>query len=51
MGGLPGVPSQGTIFDLEGMSGYSIEFKEGSSGVVAEMVLHQPNGTFVATRK
>jgi len=45
------VPSQGMAFDLEGASGYSIEFKEESSGAIAEMVLHQPNGTFVATRQ
>jgi len=45
------VPSQGMAFDLESVSGYSIEFKEDTSGAIAEMVLHQPNGTFVATRK
>lgn len=38
-------------FDLEGASGYSIDFKEGDSGVVAEFTLHQPNGTLGATEK
>jgi len=36
-------------FDLEGVSGYSIGFKEVSSGVIAEMILDQPTGTIVAT--
>jgi CubicO group peptidase (beta-lactamase class C family) len=45
------VPTQGSAFDLEGASGYSIEFREGATGEIEEMVLHQPNGTFVATKK
>jgi hypothetical protein len=44
-------PSQGLAFDLEGASRYSIDFKEGSSGVMVGMVHHQPNGNLVATRK
>jgi CubicO group peptidase (beta-lactamase class C family) len=45
------VPSRGTTFDLKGLSGYSLEFKKDESGAVIELVLYQPNGTFVATRK
>ncbi|UCC82513.1 MAG: serine hydrolase [Gemmatimonadota bacterium] len=44
-------PSRGTTFDLKGLNGYSLEFKKDGSGAVAEVVLYQPNGTFVATRK
>ena len=45
------VPTRGTSFDLEGLSGYSVEFKQEESGAVNELVLTQPNGTFVAKRK
>ncbi len=45
------VPTRGTSFDLEGLSGFSVEFKQEKSGKVTEAVLFQPNGTFVAKRK
>jgi CubicO group peptidase (beta-lactamase class C family) len=45
------VPTRGTSFDLKGLSGYSVEFKQEESGAVNELVLTQPNGTFVAKRK
>ncbi len=45
------VPTRGTSFELKGLSGYSLEFKRNDSDAVGELVLYQPNGTFVATRK
>ncbi|NIN10264.1 MAG: serine hydrolase, partial [Gemmatimonadales bacterium] len=45
------VPTRGTSFDLKGLSGYSVEFKRGEDGSVQEVVIFQPNGTFVATRR
>jgi len=45
------VPTRGTSFDLKGLSGYWLEFKRDDSGAVKELVLNQPNGTFVAARK
>jgi len=45
------VPTRGTSFELKGLSGFSLEFKRDGSGAVSELVLYQPNGTFVATRR
>ncbi len=45
------VPTRGTSFDLKGLSGYSVEFKQEGSGAVNELVITQPNGTFVAKRR
>jgi len=45
------VPTRGTSFDLKGLSGFSVEFTRDESGVVTELVLYQPNGTFVAKRR
>ncbi len=45
------VPTRGTSFDLKGLSGYSVEFKRGEDGSVKEVVIYQPNGTFVASRR
>jgi CubicO group peptidase (beta-lactamase class C family) len=54
---VPGQPAYeltaaaGYRFNIKGLTGYSVEFKKDSSGVVTEMVFFQPNGTFVAKRK
>lgn len=45
------VPTRGTSFDLKGLTGYSLEFTQDESGAVTELVLYQPNGTFVAKRR
>jgi CubicO group peptidase (beta-lactamase class C family) len=45
------VPSRGTTFELEGLNGYSLEFRRDESGAVVELVLYQPNGTFAARRR
>ncbi len=44
------IPTRGTSFDLKGLSGYGAEFRLGANGAVSELVLTQPNGTFVAKR-
>lgn len=45
------VPVRNTSFSIKGLSGFTVEFKKNASGVVDEVVFHQPNGTFVAKRK
>lgn len=45
------VPMRGASFDVKGLSGYSIDFKVDEDGAVVEMVLFQPNGTFVAKKR
>jgi CubicO group peptidase (beta-lactamase class C family)/Tol biopolymer transport system component/poly(3-hydroxybutyrate) depolymerase len=44
-------PARGMTFDLKGLNGYSAQFKKDDTGVFIELVLFQPNGTFVAKRK
>jgi CubicO group peptidase (beta-lactamase class C family) len=39
------VPVKGLRFQIKGLNGFSLEFKDG------ELVFYQPNGTFVAKRK
>jgi CubicO group peptidase (beta-lactamase class C family) len=43
-------PTREMHFDLEDLSGFSIEFRK-TGDTVSELVAHQPNGTFVAERK
>jgi hypothetical protein len=38
-------------FAIKGLSGYSVEFRKDPTGNVNELVLFQPDGTFVAKRK
>ncbi len=45
------VPTRGTSFDLKGLRGFSVQFTRDEAGVVTELVLYQPNGTFVAKRR
>lgn len=45
------VPKRGTLFDLKGLSGFSLEFHKDESGKVTEAVFYQPGETFVAKRK
>jgi len=45
------VPYRGTEFNLKGVPGYSVEFKQDAAGLVAELISHQPNGTFTAKKK
>jgi hypothetical protein len=44
-------PIRGLLFSLQGLTGYSVEFKKDAAGVTTEAVLYQPNGTFVVKRK
>jgi CubicO group peptidase (beta-lactamase class C family) len=45
------VPYKGTEFNIKGVPGYSVEFKQDAAGVVTEVIFHQPNGTFTAKKK
>ncbi|MGH9863563.1 MAG: serine hydrolase [Candidatus Acidiferrales bacterium] len=45
------LPQRGLLFDLKGLTGFSIEFHKDDSGKVTELVAYQPNGTFVGKRK
>ena len=45
------IPAHGTTFDVQGLAGFSVEFKKDSSGAVTEIVFYQPNGTFAGKRK
>lgn len=45
------IPRRGTTFDLQGLSGFSIEFRTDASGKVAEAVMYQPDTTLVMKRK
>ena len=45
------LPTRELVFNLKGMTGFSIEFRKDASGAVTELVFHQPNGTFAAKRK
>ena len=45
------VPYKGTEFNIKGLSGFSIEFKQEKDGRVNAVVFNQPNGIFTATRK
>ena len=54
---LPGQPSHSLIFvrgfkfNIEGLNGYSVEFKKDPNGQVSELVFSQPDGTVAAKRK
>ena len=45
------VPYQGTTFQFRGLSGFSVEFKQDTSGGVLEAILTQPQGVMAAKRK
>jgi hypothetical protein len=48
--GPPGqelVPRRGTTFDLQGLNGFSIEFKRDAAGIVTEAAFHQLDTTLV----
>jgi hypothetical protein len=44
------VPRGGRRFRVAGLEGYFAEFR-GAAAIIDEMILHQPNGTFVAKRE
>lgn len=43
-------PYKGTEFHMQGLSGFSIEFKSDASSTVVEAILTQPNGSFTAKK-
>ncbi len=45
------LPQRGLLFEVKGLTGFSIEFHKDDSGQVTELVAYQPNGTFVGKRK
>jgi len=45
------IPRRGTSFDLEGLTGFSVEFKLDASGAVSEAAFYQPDATYLAKRR
>jgi hypothetical protein len=45
------VPVRPLVFNLKGLSGFSVEFKRDPEGRITELISHQPNGSFPAKRK
>jgi len=45
------LPKRGTSFDLQGLVGYSIEFKRDPSGKIAEAVFYTPDSASILRRK
>lgn len=43
-------PYRDATFAIARLDGYRVEFRRGPDGAIAELVYHQPNGTFIATR-
>ena len=44
------LPTRGLSFTIKGLTGFTVEFKKDSFGQVTEMVLYEPNRTFVAKK-
>ncbi|MCX6046408.1 MAG: hypothetical protein NT075_14980 [Chloroflexi bacterium] len=44
------VPYQGTEFQLKGLSGFSMEFKQAEDGRITEVVFAQPGVAFTAKK-
>jgi hypothetical protein len=36
---------------MKGLNGFSVKFTQDAPGTATDMVVYQPNGTFVAERK
>ncbi len=45
------IPVRGLLFNVQGLTGVSVEFKPEAAGAITEMVLHQPQGSAVAKRQ
>jgi hypothetical protein len=45
------VPVRGLLFNLQGITGASLEFRKDAAGAVTELVLYQGGSSFVAKRK
>ena len=45
------IPARGMTFDVQGLAGFSVEFKKDATGAVTEIVFYQPNGTFAGKRR
>ena len=44
------LPTRDLSFEIKGLTGFTVEFKKDASDQVTEMVLYQPDGTFVAKK-
>ena len=45
------IPYKGTEFNIKGLSGFSLEFKQEKDKKVSGVIFKQPNGVFTAVRK
>ena len=45
------VPYKGTEFNVKGLSGFSLEFKQEKDKKVSAVIFKQPNGIFTAIKK
>ncbi|HZT41525.1 MAG TPA: serine hydrolase [Chthonomonadaceae bacterium] len=45
------MPVRGTKFDVQGLSGFSVEFQKDPAGAVTGVALYQPNGNYLATKR
>jgi CubicO group peptidase (beta-lactamase class C family) len=45
------VPVRGLLFNVQGVTGASVEFKKDAAGVVTELVLYQGGASFVARKR
>jgi len=45
------IPRRGTRFDLQDLTGVSLEFRQDASGAVIEAVLYTPDSASVMKRK
>lgn len=43
-------PGRANNFDLKGLSGFNVEFKQDEAGTITELIINQPNGVFHAKR-
>lgn len=43
-------PYQGPVFSIVELEGFRVEFRRGPDGAIQELILHQPNGTFIVPR-
>ncbi len=44
------LPFRDSTFTIMELAGFRVEFRRGANGTIAEAILHQPNGTFLAQR-
>jgi len=45
------IPRHGTRFDVQDLTGVTVEFKQDAAGQVQEVVVYAPDSTFVVPKK